>query len=88
MNKIIEKIFKDKHGNIVLAQWPNLPIIVWLITTLLRHFYKSGHFSNILGFTAFVSITFWALLELFTGVNYFRRSLGLIVLLVSFVSRF
>ncbi|HEY9908282.1 MAG TPA: hypothetical protein V6D18_11845 [Thermosynechococcaceae cyanobacterium] len=36
---------------------------------------------------AFGSLFTWAWLELFQGVNYFRRSLGLIVLLGAIASK-
>lgn len=77
-----DKCFKDKNGKVTLAQKPNLPIIVWLFTLILSQFF-SGIFGKTLQVVAFGSIFTWAWLELFKGTNYFRRTLGLIVIIVA-----
>ena len=81
---LFDKIFRDGNGNIVIAQPPNLPIIVWGVASLLKLIFTSG-LSNVgLDLIAFGSLFTWAWLELFQGVNYFRRTLGFVVL-VGFV---
>ncbi|WP_319422570.1 hypothetical protein [Pleurocapsa sp. FMAR1] len=79
-----DKIFRDSNGNIVIAQPPNLPIIVWGVASLLKLILTSGLISVGLDLIAFGSLFTWAWLELFQGVNYFRRMLGFVVL-VGFV---
>ena len=69
---------KDKEGNIVLWQWPNMPLVGWAIFALLGRLTRWQPLTWI--GTAFLFV--WALLEIFRGVNYFRRGLGLIVLLL------
>ena len=81
---LFDKFFRDSNGNIVIAQPPNLPIIVWGVASLLKLFFTSGLTNVGLDLIAFGSLFTWAWLELFQGVNYFRRMLGLIVL-VGFV---
>ena len=81
---LFDKIFRDSNGNIVIAQPPNLPIIVWGVTSLLKLIFTSGSLNAGLDLIAFGSLFTWAWLELFQGVNYFRRMLGLVVL-VGFV---
>lgn len=86
-NTLFDKTFRDDEGNIVIAQPPNLPILLWLGATLLKFIVPEGNLYLILDTLAFGSIFTWAWLELFQGVNYFRRFLGLVVLLMIFASR-
>ncbi|XGV96123.1 MAG: hypothetical protein ACAF41_25720 [Leptolyngbya sp. BL-A-14] len=80
-NTLFDQTFRDSNGNIVIAQPPNLPIIVGLAATLLNLLPTEGNLHAGLGALAFGSLFTWAWMELFQGVNYFRRSLGFIVLL-------
>ena len=84
---LFNRTFRDSDGNIAIAQMPNLPILVWLATTLLSLLITSGNLHRGLEAVAFGSLFTWAWLELFQGVNYFRRSLGLIVLLGAIASK-
>lgn len=84
---LFDKIFRDSNGNIVIAQPPNLPIILWGITTLLKLVFTSGKINIALDVVSYGILFTWAWLELFQGVNYFRRTLGLIVLVGVVASR-
>ena len=86
-NTLFDKIFRDSDGNIVIAQMPNLPIIVWVTASLLKLVFPTGEINTGLDALAFGSLFTWAWLELFQGVNYFRRALGLGVLIGVMVSR-
>ena len=86
-NTLFDKIFRDSDGNIVVAQLPNLPIIVWITASLLKLVFTTGEINTGLDALAFGSLFTWAWLELFQGVNYFRRALGLGVLIGVMVSR-
>ena len=79
-NTFFDKTFRDSNGNIVIAQTPNLPLIVWIVTSLLALIFTTGKINTVLEVLANGSLFTWAWLELFDGVNYFRRSLGLAVL--------
>ncbi|MCX5933950.1 MAG: hypothetical protein NTU99_04060 [Pseudanabaena sp. LacPavin_0818_WC45_MAG_42_6] len=79
-NTLLDKIFRDREGKVVLAQTPNLPLIVWIVASLLRLIFTTGKVSIGLEAIAFGSLFTWAWEELFQGVNYFRRVLGLLVL--------
>lgn len=80
-NTLLDKIFRDKDGNIVIAQKPNLPILVGLAATLLKLFLPtSGNILTSLDLLAFGALFTWGWMEAFNGVNYFRRSLGLMML--------
>ncbi len=80
-NTLIDKTFRDSDGKIVIAQMPNLPLIVWVVTSLLALIFTSGKINTVLDVLANGSLFTWAWLELFQGVNYFRRALGFTVLI-------
>lgn len=82
-----DRIFRDKDGKIVIGQPPNLPIIVWAIASVLKLIFTSGIIATGLEAIALIAIVFWSLAELFQGVNYFRRGLGLVVLIGTIVSK-
>ncbi|HEY9782890.1 MAG TPA: hypothetical protein V6D09_22460 [Leptolyngbyaceae cyanobacterium] len=84
---LFNRTFRDSDGNIVLAQMPNLPLLVWITATVLKFIFTSGNIHTGLDALAFGSLFTWAWQELFQGVNYFRRALGLVVLLGAIASR-
>jgi hypothetical protein len=84
---LFDKIFRDSNGNIVIAQPPNLPIILWGVTALLKLVFTSGEINIALDAVSYGILFTWAWMELFQGVNYFRRGLGLIVLVGVIASR-
>ncbi|MDM9379527.1 hypothetical protein QUB80_02275 [Chlorogloeopsis sp. ULAP01] len=86
-NTLFDKIFRDSDGNIVVAQMPNLPIIVWFTASLLKLVFTTSEINTVLDVLAYGSLFTWAWLELFQGVNYFRRALGLVVLVGVIASR-
>lgn len=77
---LFDRTFRDSEGNIVIAQMPNLPLLVGLAATLLQFILPSGKIQTGSELVAFGALFTWAWQELFEGVNYFRRALGLIVL--------
>lgn len=78
---LLDRIFRDREGQIVIGQAPNLPLMVGLAATVLQALLPSSSGQAALDLIAFGAWFTWAWQELFEGVNYFRRSLGLIVLL-------
>lgn len=77
---LFDRTFRDSEGKIVIAQMPNLPLVVGLAATLLQLVLPSDKIHTALDLVAFGALFTWAWQELFEGVNYFRRALGLIVL--------
>lgn len=77
---LFDRFFRDSEGNIVIGQKPNLPILIWLSTTALQSFNFGGKIQTGLELVSFGILFTWAYLEIFQGVNYFRRSLGVVVL--------
>lgn len=86
-NTLFNQVFHDSEGKIVLAQPPNLPLIVWIVATLLKLLFTTGRVNIGLDTLAFGSLFTWAWEELFQGVNYFRRALGLLVIFVLIASK-
>lgn len=76
---ILDRCYKDKSGRVVLAQFPNAPLITWAVATALTHVISNARFDSLLHIIAFGAIFTWAWLETFQGVTYFRRVLGLMV---------
>jgi hypothetical protein len=74
-----DRFFRDSQGNIVIVQPPNLPILVVTVAALLQLVFTSGQIHTGLELITFGTLYTWAWLEIFEGLSYFRRSLGLIV---------
>lgn len=86
VKNIIKKIFRDKNGNIVIGQRPNTSLIIWVVCAVLGYFISYGVTGKVLDYLGTIAIIFWALLEIFYGVNIFRRILGIVVIaLVIFI---
>ncbi len=78
----LDKCFKDREGRVALGALPNLPLLIWLVAMLLGAVAKHGRGGTLLRLVGFGALFTWAWLELYEGVNYFRRLLGLVVLVL------
>ncbi len=78
--KAADALFRDHEtGRIVIAQFPNLAFLVWLVATVVG-LVTSGTASSVLTWVGTGALAFWAADELLRGVNPFRRILGAVVL--------
>lgn len=59
----------------VVAQFPNLPLGVWIAATVIAKI-TSGTVESVSLAIAAVALSVWAYFELSDGVNWFRRLLG------------
>ncbi len=82
---IWDRTWKDKNGHIVIWQTPNAWLIGWAVLTVLS-LLVNGRTADIFSVIGSVSLIAWASLEVFKGVDYFRRALGLVVLIFSIAS--
>jgi hypothetical protein len=75
---MIDWLFRNRHtGKITIAQWPNLPLWLFLVASGLRSLFDpSGGFRTALGVIATVGLLWWAVDEVVRGVNPWRRFLG------------
>ena len=79
---ISRRFWRDSGGNVVVAQRPNLLLGLWLTTSVAVRLIAAGRVKTGLGATADALLFAWAYLEATHGVNYFRRLLGVTVLLL------
>jgi hypothetical protein len=86
-NTLLNRVFRDSEGTIVLAQLPNPPLIGWILASLLQIVFTTGQIKLGLDAVSFGCLFTWAWEELFQGVNYFRRGLGLIILVMSIAAK-
>lgn len=82
----VRRFFSDKNGTIVIGQFPNLPILIWGVTIVLRYFDSNASYTTLLNIVGTLALAIWAFLELVSGVNMFRKLLGLCVLSYVFVT--
>jgi hypothetical protein len=75
-----DRTWKDRRGRVVIWQTPNAWLIGWAVLTVVS-LLLNGTLSMILSWTATGVLGIWSFLEVTKGVNYFRRALGLAVLL-------
>ncbi len=75
----IDWLFRDRQtGEVVIGQFPNLPLWIFLATVVLRRVVPedSGAFT-VFRAVALGALAWWALDEVIRGVNPWRRFLGL-----------
>jgi hypothetical protein len=83
-------MFRDRStGKIVIVQWPNVPLAVFLVAAVVRRLvHPAGRAGAALSAVAVVALLWWAGDEVLRGVNPFRRLLGATVLVVTVVGLF
>lgn len=78
MRRVVDWLFRDREtGEIVIAQFPNLPLWIFLGTVVGRWLVPedSGAFT-VLRIVALAALGWWAVDEVVRGVNPWRRLLG------------
>lgn len=68
-NNLFDRFFRDNTGEIVVAQAPNIPILVWIAATLLKLVFKTGQVKIALDVLAFGSLLYWSFLEITEGAK-------------------
>jgi hypothetical protein len=78
LKRAFEWCVRDRRtGRIVVAQWPNVPLGVYLAASLVRRLAApEGTAGTALGVVATVALAGWAGDEVIRGVNPWRRALG------------
>jgi hypothetical protein len=77
-----DKFWLDKNGDYVIWQWPNAWLIGWALATVVSLMTKAK-VSDVFSLIGTASLIVWSGLEIISGVNYFRRALGLVVMVFS-----
>ncbi len=78
-----DRFWRDSRGRIVIVQVPNPALVGWLLCATLSRIVGAGEWKNGLSFASSGFLFAWAYLELTQGVNFFRRLLGLAVILMA-----
>lgn len=77
-----------KDGRVHIVQWPNVPIIGWFLSMIIATFIASGSvrvgFSNL----SLAFLAMWSYLEVTQGLSYFRRTLGVMIAMLTIYSFF
>ena len=88
LKSIITWLISGKDGRVYIVQWPNIPIIGWFLSMIIATLVASE--SSKVGFSnlslAFLAV--WSYLEATQGLSYFRRTLGIIVAMLTIYSFF
>lgn len=81
---LLSFLFRDRRtGHFVLWQRPNLLLSIWLASAVFRWVFKAdGTVGDVLRIGGSLVLVAWAIDELVRGVNPFRRSLGLVLLVL------
>lgn len=81
----LDWLFRNRRtGALTVAQWPNLPLAVFLVAEIAERFAHSASGpGTTLRVVSTVALVVWALDEIVRGVNPFRRVLGAVVLLAT-----
>ena len=82
------RFWRDKAGKVVIWQSPNIPLSAWLLFLVLAKIYPNGDLHEGLAFMSSAAIVTWAYLEIVSGKSYFRRLLGLIIMLFTIIGYF
>lgn len=83
-----KRFFRDSNGQITIWQSPNLLLSAWIIFEVIKLIVSKGKLKTGLEQLSSVTLFAWAYLEATTGVNYFRKVLGLLVLIIIIVGFF
>ena len=90
MPEWLRKLVTTKEGRVVIGQPPNVPVLIAAglsVLAFLLGFLAPGA-ALWVGRAASLAWIYWAALELFTGVNGFRRILGGVVFVLSILGLF
>lgn len=74
----LSKFFRDSRGNVVLIQFPNVPILLVGTLSLLQY----GANATVIFYSSWaikILLLYWSYLEIRFGVNGFRKLLGVVV---------
>jgi hypothetical protein len=76
--RVFDWWFRDRRtGRIVVGQFPNIPLWIFIATVGLRWIVTTGSARTVVDGIALVALAWWAIDEAVRGVNPWRRVLGL-----------
>lgn len=85
---VIDRLFRDRHGKVIIWQTPNVPLWGWVAFSILALIFKRGRPHTGFHILSESAVFTWAYLEIKSGQSLFRRILGALVLADLIVSFF
>jgi hypothetical protein len=79
--------WRDKKGNIVIWQAPNLPLWFWVGATIGSKIISDITVKQDFEIIAFLAIVTWSWMEILYGASPFRRALGGFVLVATTIGQ-
>ena len=88
MTNLFDRVFRNPEtGDVVIAQFPNLPLWIFLAATVVRvGFHPDGGLGTVVSVAGGLALLWWSVLEIGWGDSLFRRLLGAVVLVGLVVS--
>ena len=78
-----------RTGHFTVVQWPNITLSIFIVLSIALHAFRpKGGIETVARVLVDVALFAWAIDELLRGVNPFRRTLGLVVMIATFVTLF
>ena len=77
---LLSRIFTTAEGTIVIGQYPNWELFAYVVLKIVS-LIVPGPYNRYAADAAAVAIIAWSVLEIYSGVNPFRRLLGAAVLI-------
>ena len=78
--------FRSPDGRLILWQWPNPALCVWVLALVLGRFELSATHTTVVDGVRHGALLVWALDEVVRGASPFRRLLGSVVLAAQLAS--
>jgi hypothetical protein len=76
-----------RTGRLTVVQWPNVSLLVFILLSAVLHLHHSkGEVESFVRVLTDLALLVWAGDELVRGVNPFRRTLGLVVIVATIAS--
>ncbi|HRN85987.1 MAG TPA: hypothetical protein PK863_01540 [Candidatus Dojkabacteria bacterium] len=85
---IYKYFFYDKTGKLVLWQFPNAPLLIWLVSKIIVYLKVLPAYNSMFNQLSMGFLFIWAYLELTQGVNRFRKLLGWIVMILLIINSY
>jgi hypothetical protein len=77
-------LFRDlttRKGKYVIAENPNIPLLLFMISIVLAVFFNPGLLQNTAFIIAFASLVYWGIQEFRGGRSRFRKLLGILAII-------
>lgn len=78
-----DRIWRNDEGHVVVFQWPNIWLIGWAAFNFVAVVSPTRTATAITWWIGFGLLAIWSVLEIFKGVNYFRRVLGVLIFVLN-----